>query len=436
MPRSGYGLWGMLALAGAAAVLAVSDNEWEWRDTLRRVVEGEAMPAFRAYEWADAGLVREKLAEGLLASELSSSPAEQNADTCRDLALHALIVAAGESTISRGGLEMGKLMEELGLDVDWLEDIVYFCPMEYAESALPLLAHIYRSEPHGMADAPVNRRLAAAVAFEFARAGLSKEAAHAHYLYYAASGQKSQLNSSFPQLAIWELGALASRGADATWGGKGTLNWFQRNLRLPAQGYVRAGDALGAHEKSLFGVEVDSPAFRTLYQDAAMAGPANLYKESGCSTELIRAHYAATAACANGVPSIVASGGAEAACLVDVNGQWEFSDTLPDNATCSWRFMGYGHPDFVRLASRLGADRGKYIASARLAQMGQFHYDAGNRPLSSSFYREAVKQQPLNFAAWQGYLAAGAGKEELQQAAAHFAELPGVAAVLAGLAGN
>ncbi len=428
-PSRGRGLLVMIALAGVAALLVVSDNEWEWRDTLRRLIEGESMPAFRAYEWQDVRAVRETLAKNLMKAEWRPTTAPSR-EHCRDLALHALTVAAGDAAISHGGEAVGKLLEELGLDVDWLEDIVYFCPLEHAGSALPLLAHIYRMEQRSLTNMPAHRRLAAAIAFEFARAGLDKDEALAYYLHYAAPGQKSRLNNRFDKLAIWELSALAARGTDTRWSGKTTYAWFQGNCRLPAQGYLHAGNILGEQETSLFGVAVDSPEFKAIYRDAAAAGTANLYQDSGCSTQLSRASYAASAACANGVPAIVVSAGADAACMVDVNGRWETSAPLPEGASSTWSFMGHNHPDFVRLAAALGADYEATLAGARLAQMGQFHYDIGNQPLAQSFLREAVKVQPLHAAAWQAYRAAGATVDDMQQAAAHFAELPGVAAAL------
>ncbi len=432
--KRGRGMMVLLLLVGGAAVFLVSDHEWKWRESLQRLVQGQASPAFRANEWSDVRAVRETLSERLLTTDLTSSGLEH--DTCRDLALYSLIMAAGEPVFSRNGAELCELMEELSLDTNWLEEIVHWCPMKHAENALPLLAHIYHKEKARMAGMPEHRRLAAAIAFEFARAGLGAEAAHAHYQYYASSGKKFQLNNRFARLAIWEMAALASRGTDAKWNSSRTLEWFQRNARMPAQGYVHAGQALGAHEECLFGVEVDTPAFMEIYRDAAADGTAKIYEASGCSTPLSRAAYAATAACANGVPAVTVSWGDGAACMVDVCGRWEASAPMPEDASCSWNFMEQAHPDFVRLAAALGGEKDKSLAAARLALMAQFLYDAGNRPLAQSLYRESVNVQPLNYAAWAGYHTAGASREEMQQAAAHFTEFPGVSAALHRLAGE
>ncbi len=433
-PQKNHGrrfLIGSLVAAGVVLAAVLADEAWSLRDSVRRLVQGEEIPAFRAKSWEDARSVRESLAEDLLTSELT--PSVDDWDTRRDLALHTLIVAVGEKVISEGGASMGALMEELCLDVDWLEEMVWFCHMEHAEDALPILAHLYGKEKKKMAEMPANRRFASAVAFEFARAGLDKERAHASYLFYMASGQKHWLNNYFPQLALWEMSVIAARFTDAAWNSEETLTWFQRNSRLPARGYVTLGATLGGRERCLFGEPVDTPSFLSLYRDSAEGGVASIYEASGCSTALDRAHYAATAACANGVPALVASSGTEAVCLVDVNGRWESSAPAAEGMSCSWSFMGQNHPHFVELASRLGAEKEKTLASARLAQMGQFLYDSGNQPLAHSFFREALKVQPLNYAAWVAFRACGAPQAELDAAAGYFEELPGVAAVLAAM---
>ncbi len=425
---SGRALVGALVVLGGVAAIIVADDEWAWRDTLRRIARGEEVPAFRASAWSDAHSVRESLADNLLTSDLS--PSVDDRETRRDLALHALVSAAGVEVISRSGPEMGKLMEDFCVNVEWLEEIVYFSPLAHAEAALPILAHIYQSQAKKMEGMLCNRRLAAAVAFEFARAGLSKEQALEAFLFYAASGQKNWLNSRFEQLALWEMRVIASRCADGEWGSKATLSWFQDNCRLPAQGYVWAGQSLGTRERSLFGVSVDTPDFQALYRDAAEGGAASMYEASGCSTVHSRALYAATAACANGVPALVVANESEATCLVDVNGSWKAASPVPEAANCSWSFMGQSHPDFVELVARLGSDMETFLSSARLAYMGQFLYDAGNKPLAHSYFREAVKAQPLNYAAWAAYHACGAPEAEIAEAGKHFESLPGVASAL------
>ncbi len=421
-------LLAMVLGMSAVAAIVVADDEWAWRDSLRRMARGEVVPAYRANTWADAASVSEELADSLLTSDLS--PSLDDWETRRDLALYTLVSAAGDSTISREGDAMGKLMEELCIDVDWLEEMVYFCPLEHAKTAMPILAHIYRMEKKRMEGMPAHRRLASAISFEFARAGLGQDAALEAYQFYVSGGQKHWLNHQFTKLAIWQMRVIAARYTDSVWSNKETLTWFQRNNRLPAQGYVHAGEKLGNHELSLFGQRVDTQGFRALYGDADEGGTASLYEASGCSTAHNRAFYAATAACANGVPALVAVAADDAVCLVDVNGKWETSAPLPEGASCSWGYLGQYHPDFVKLAAAHGQEIDKTLASARLAAMGQFHYESGNRPQAQEWYREAVKTQPLNYAAWLGYQAAGAGQDALQQAPSHFEQLPGVAAAL------
>ncbi len=409
----------------------MADKQWMWRDSLRRLAEGQEIPAFRVNEWSDASAVREKLEERLLTTELL--PKVEDRTACRNLALYSLLSAAGDSVISNGGSHMGMLMEELCIDLEWLEEMVYFCPMEHAEAAMPILAYIYHSERRKMAGSPANRRLASAIAFEYASAGLGQEAAKAAYLFYAASGQKRWLNNYFAGLSLWEMRVLAARSTDDEWCKPSTLAWFQRNTRLPAQGYVTLEDVLGARERCLFGEEVGSADFLVLFRDEDGGGAASIYEASGCSTAKDRALYVATAACANGIPALVAFSAKAATCMVDVNGTWELSETMPEGAICTWGYLGQKHPDFVKLVAQLGAEKDRTLASARLAQMGQFLYCAGNKPLAHNYFREAVKVQPLNYAAWSAFHACGGSGAEIAEGAQHFETLPGVAAALRAL---
>ncbi len=420
-------IWVLLGATVVAGAIMMADDEWAWRDSLRRLAHGEEIPAFRANEWEDAEAVRERLSARLLTAEFTSTVEDRAVR--RDLALYTLIAAAGDAAISRGGQEMGALMQEFCLDLEWLEEIVSFCPMAQAEAALPILARIYRQERKRM-DMAANRRFAAAIAFEFARAGRSSDQALDAYLFLASSGQKHWLNNRFSELSLWQMRVIAARLTDETWSAPATLSWFQRNASLPSRGYVFLGHSLGAREYSLFGESVESPVFLSLYRDAAEGGAASVYEAAGCSTARDRAYYAATAACANGVPALVVGTGDESVCMVDVAGTWEASGTLPEGASCSWGFYGQNHLNFVQLASQLGAAKEKTLAASRLANMGQFLYDSGNQPLSHTFFREAVKAQPLHYAAWCAFRACGATAEQMAEASAAFAHLPGVAAAL------
>ncbi len=406
-------LVGAIVLLGLGGGVMLADDAWSLRDSLRRLVQGEAIPAYRTRAWADATAVRESLADDLLTSELT--PSVDDDDTRRDLALHTLVLATGEKVISDGGSVMGRLMEELCVDLEWLEEMVYFCPMEDAPAALPMLAHLYSKEKKKMAELPAYRRLASAIAFEFAHAGLDQEQALKTYHFYTGSGQKHWLNNYFTNLSLWEMRVIAARFTDAAWNEEVTLEWFQRNCRLPAQGYVTLGETLGTREYGFFGEQVDSPEFLTLYRDSAAGGTASIYEASGCSTSHARAHYAATAACANGVPALVVSNEHAAVCLVDVNGRWESSAPVAEGMTCSWSFCGQTTPQMIELAAQLGAEKEKTLASARLAAMGQFLYDSGNQPLSHSFFREALKVQPLNHAAEEAYRACGGAADPIDR---------------------
>ncbi len=427
-PRRGRVLWTLLVLAGLAGAVVVADGEWAWRDSLRRLAKGEEIPAFRANEWEDAAAVRESLAEELLTTDLIPSVEER--DMRRSLALCTLVSAAGDAVIAQGGQPMWGLMEELCLDLDWLEEMVSFCPMELAARALPVLARIYQAEKKKMAGSPGNRRFATAIAFEFARAGLNEEQALASYLFYASSGQKHWLNKRFDSLSLWQMSAIAARLTDSRWSSETTLAWCQRNCSLPSQGYVSLVNILKPESHCLFGEEVGSDAFVELYRDSAEGGAASMLEAAGSSTAEDRAFYVATAACANGVPALVAGSGDAVVCLVDVDGRWEATGPLPEGAECSWSYDGHKQLDFVQLASTLGREKDKTLAAARLAGMGQFIYDSGNQPLAHSFFREALKVQPLRYATWAAYAACGAPQAELDKAAECFRELPGVAAAL------
>ncbi len=411
-------------------VLVATDMKWEWRDSLRRMLEGEDEPAFRAAEWHDARGVCDTLRQRLEAVDFD--PDLGNRETRRDLALHTLVSAAGPGVISRGGPEMRQLMETLGTDVEWLEEIVYGVPLDNAEQGLKNLAFLCKSEGESFSMVPERRRLATALAFECARAGLDENATWARYRVFSEAWL--QLNSSFAKLTPWEMSILAARTTVPDWGAVPMLHWFQENIRLPESEYVHAADQLKERKTTLFGVSVNSNQFRILYADATDSGIANLYKDSGCSTPEARAAYAAAAACSHGVPSVVVSWKGDASrdegatCMVHAQGQWISGVPIPGDATCSWSVWGQNHPDFVRLVTALGSDgeAERSIKSSRLARLGSFALESGDTRRALSFLRAAIKAQPLNYPAWAALRKAGADETEMSAADTIFADYPGV----------
>ena len=213
--RKGHFLLWCLLFAGCAAALVVSDDIWQWRDTLRRLARGEEAPAYRIADWQNPHALHLNLEKNLAMT--TSRMAELGKKGRRDLALHALLTSAGEDIFTREGERLGALMEELGLDLVWLEELVYYCPLDHATTALPILTYIFHAERRGM-EQPECRRLATAIAFEFGRAGKSKEEALGLYRFYVGGSRKSQLNSSFADLPLWRMRVLAERGTDARWG--------------------------------------------------------------------------------------------------------------------------------------------------------------------------------------------------------------------------
>ncbi len=430
-PRRGRVLVLLALLAAAIVSLVVADAKWEWRDNLRRIIEGEEVPAFREAAWRDTRSVRETLQQRLMLAD----PLRELEDvaTRRDLALLAIINAAGDSAISRGSADLHRLMETLSADVTWLEEIAYGLPPEHSAGGLQLLADLYRNERNGIESFPECRRFASALAFSAARSGLGPAETISRYRFYVAGSQRYRLNSAFAHLAMWEMAIIATQGLDPAWGELETLAWFQDNVRLPAQEYPHVAGRIASNTRSLFGVTVDTEEFYTIYRDAVEKGMATISADSGCSTAHSRAGYAAAAACANGVPAVVASDGEHAVCLVDVAGTWTGSGDIPAGARCSWPAWGHDSPDFLRLVAKVGraSEVAATMNASRLAEMGRFFISRGNRPQGQALLREAVKAQPLHYAAWRDYLAAGAPGSERERAAALFADYPAVQAALA-----
>ncbi len=421
-------------LAACIAVLAVADSKWEWRDYLRRLIEGEDLPAFRAAEWQDARAVRETLRQRLTVADPRRELEEKA--TRRDLALYTIIASAGDSALSRSAPELHAFMEELSANTDWLEEIAYGMPLEHAAGGLRLLASLYLHERSGITSFPECRRFATALAFACARAGLDESATMERYRFYVAGSQRYRLNAGFEGLAIWEMSVIAAQGLDARWGELDTLAWFQDNVRLPAQEYPRVADSLAGNARSLFGVMVGTEEFYTLYRDSVESGMARVCADSGCSTPRDRAGYAAAAACANGVPAVVVGAGEQAQCLVDVKGRWVGSADLPEGAVGSWSLWEHKEVDFLRLIADIG--RGSEVSATmdacRLAGMGSYLLSQGNAPQGQELLRAAIKAQPLYYPAWRDYLASGAPKGEAERAAQLFAAYPAVQQSLAAAA--
>ncbi len=429
-PRRGRFLVTLALVVAVIAGLVAADAKWEWRDYMRRLMEGEDLPAFREAEWKDARTVRETLQSRLALIDPARDMEETS--TRRDLALLSIINAAGDAAISRSSADVHKLMEALSSDTDWLEEIAYALPPQKSAAALNLLAAIYRNERSDMESFPECRRYASALAYAAARAGLSATDALARYRVFVAGSQRYRLNADFAGRSMWEMSIIATQGLDPRWGELETLTWFQNNVRLPAQEYPCIADSLPGNTRSLFGVLVGSEEFYTLYRDAVEKGMATVITASGCSTPEGRAGYAATAACANGVPAVIAGNGEQATCLVKVGSTWVGGEVPPD-AHCSWAAWGYDSPDFLRLVATVGSGtrHNATLAGCRLVEMARFLVSQGNIPRAQEVLRDAIEAQPLHYAAWSEYLASGVPDSERARALNTFADYPGVQATLA-----
>ncbi len=435
-PRRGRFLLFLFLFAGLVTALVVADIKWQWRDYLRRLLEGDDMVVFRAEEWQNTAAVREKLLRRLAGTATGSGLDAPVAR--RDLALYTLVASVGDEALSGCPREVHRFMEALCTDPGWLEEIVYGLPDGFPAAALPLLATIYHNEKAELRSSPACRRFAVAMASACAQAGLGTSEALAYYRAYAGDAQLPRLNASFAELETWKMSIIASRGLDSRWGNRETLLWFRDNVRLPARSYPAVALRVPTHTRSLFGVNVDSAEFRHIYSDSIEAGMARACDDSGCSTPELRAGYAAGAACANGVPAIVAESGQQAVCMVLHRGEWCGLSEMPSSAQCSWSAWGHAEPDFLRLLARVchGDSMKVWMESCRRAAMGRYLLSRGNQRQGLILLRSALELQALNYPAWCDYIRAGAPAEERERALQLFADYPAVRAALPAATGK
>lgn len=359
-------------------------------------------------QWANAEALREQLLARVTAG-LAQADSESMWNYLRepanrlDVARLLLIEKAGAAAVSKvaqSGMG-GRLLEEMGNDLEWMYGLLYSGPTQKLDVALTYLAAIYARHSEDWHDRLL-RRVATTTALEFAREGWPEKEMLARCSYYYNSARQGRLNVLFDSLQYWETRLVTGCTEYDGWGSVRSLTWQRDNVRLPVQGYLNAYDQVqyrlvNVAGDSIFTGEYLAPIRKYTRNITALA-----HREMGgvcgaCS------HYGAYGALAAGLPAMTMGEPGHCAYVVRVNGKWEKSYTIYWQHGMHKTFWGETDWDFLELMQQLYSDRFRTLASDQMLALAELLASQRKVTSAATAFFEGVVVQPLHWEGWLRY---------------------------------
>lgn len=308
--------------------------------------------------------------------------------------------------ISRKGL----FLRSLTSDLDWLENFLNSGPIPNPAAALENLALLIKNDS-SLTSSPVYKKLATALALEFARNDNPKAEAKnrpwttekmlARYKYYKESHKMGLLNPLFDKLDYWDMRIIAGQKVEA-WGDVESLTWQRDNVRLPAQDYTGACWQAPYRLHNEWGESIHGPEYYKPF-DGIFSGQAEKTKVIGGVCGGL-SHFGAFSALANGIPALTMGEPGHCAYTVRINEtDWTPAYSLSWERGCHWAFYGQHQWSMLIMTQRAFEKTEEHKLAGRYAWLAQAaaKEDAG---AARQFYKKALETNPFDYAVWVDYL--------------------------------
>ncbi len=335
-------------------------------------------------------------------------------------------------------------------NLQWVSTFVYDGELESAETALAMIHDFRQADPKMDEDVKpeddlpvrpgVKKRIAAAVAVEFARNGwygpamLNKNnsddvknlgsmpgirprsrkaereaqknaylAARERYLFFAESWDKGLLNSQFGNMPDWLMHFPCGWKGDSPFGSVGSMRWMRDNASAPAIQFTGMAFQVPYLPLNKFGDTIFTPLY---YEPFNVLYPDNFAKATrdtgavcgGCS------HFGASSSCANGVPAITVGEPGHCAYAVYANGKWHPSFTISDDRHPHWKVWGMNTWSALEMMSDMYAEGQRTRDAQIMTSLGSIMLANHQAKKALQVYEMAVTMQPLYNPVWKLYL--------------------------------
>lgn len=296
-----------------------------------------------------------------------------------------------------------QLMETLGNNLDWLEQMVYTGHMVQPAKVLNILSDIQKQHPDMQSNQMV-RDIATATALEFAKSEWLHDVALDRADYFITHWKQGDLNTVFDTLPFWERRMVCGCWGDNAFGGRPSLEWALENVRLPADRYTQDCPHHLYRLHNLYGETVHGPHYVEPYED--------LYEDNMCRFVIEvggicgnLSKFCTFSALANGIPALTTGEPGHCSYVVKEGDKWVPGYSLSWERGLQWLpWPGMNVFSCLHMATELYSPAEKEntrLSHAYRVLAGVYgEADAGK---AIHCYTEAVKAQPLNIYAWREY---------------------------------
>lgn len=334
-------------------------------------------------------------------------------------------------------------------DLRWLSSFVYDGEMKNAEVALQIMYELRKADPKmdeeilrdgQKSEAGLKRRVAGAIAAEFARQGWygdgptltpeeiremkqngmpllavggrrSKDRqdvfhnARERYLYFAESIDKELLNGSFATLPGWLLRFPCGWKGNMAWGSATSMRWERDNCAAPARAYLGMAFQVNYLPTNVFGDSIFTDYYYQPFQPIYNGEHAHLVRDVGgvCGS---LSHFGASTACANGVPAFTMGEPGHCAYAVYVDDVWVPSNSVSEKRSPHWGVYGDYTWGALEMMTAMYQD-GQLTRDAQMvASMGSMLMNQKQTVRGLSLMELSATMQPLNAEIWNRYVMA------------------------------
>lgn len=342
-------------------------------------------------------------------------------------------------------------------DLRWVTSFVYDGELEEADVALAMVYHFRQHDPkmdmdvlheNSSVEPGIKRRIAAAVAVEFARhhwyggdheeRQMSKKEAKAlqlmgeknaanyrqirsakrahgkqkediyrlaleRYFYFAQSWDEGLLNTDFGMLPGWLMRIVCGWKGDSAFGSPSTMRWLRDNTSVAVAQTKSMHSQVPYLPTNKYGDSVHSEWY---YQPYDALYPGNFAKEvrdvGGVCVQL--SHYAAASACANGVPAMTLSEPGHCSYAVYINGEWVPSNTVSANRFLHVNYWDYESWNDLQMFTAMYQQGQRTRNTQMVCTLATMLADNKSGARARKLYELAVSMQPLYLPLWINYL--------------------------------
>ncbi len=344
------------------------------------------------------------------------------------------------------GADTSRMLAPLLSDLPWVSSLVYDGEMEKPEVVLAMIQHFRQVDPNMDKDANakegeepsyLKRRVAAAIAVEFARNGwygedkelTNKEiqqmreqgivlpkragkgkggdtyrAARERYLYFAESIDGELLNSAFHSLPDWLLHFVCGWKGNSPFGTASTLRWLRDNTAAPAGHYLGMAYQVPYRPTNMFGDSIQGAYYYQPYEALYEGNFAKMTCEIGSVCGGV-SHFGASSACANGVPAITMGEPGHCAYAVYNEGKWHPGNSIGEEHHPHWSVWGeFGSWSALLMQTAMYQDGARTRDAQLVCSIAAMLAENNGADDALSLYEMAAGMQPLFRPALSSYI--------------------------------